>query len=133
MCKTEMVTRREMENGVERIYVWMSDVSHTVLDFLQDEMADNRINPDHYQKAKLCYCGQFGTPAAEAKNYPLRFIGDGKELWVSGVSTGSRSEGSQVALYALEMMGFMFGRELREKVFTTMGKELVLSKQSVLC
>jgi len=77
------------------------------------------IHPEDFKLAQLSYnahegLGECGTP----KYFPLKFIGEYMEVWVSSVAAGYRGEGPHGTIEALNLMGFEMDDEMKEVIFT---------------
>ena len=96
------------------------------LKFLID---DKSINPADFKIAKLSYNAKKGLGSYNSETYwPLKFIADDKELWVSSVETGLH-DNSRIVLKVLHIMGFKFGKKVKQIVLFQKTVDTVFKKQ----
>lgn len=85
------------------------------LKFLIDDMS---IIPENFKVATLCYNTKKGLGSYSDESYwPLRFISEDMELWLSSLKTGTKEDSSKCIVKALKMMGFDLGKKGKQIIF----------------
>lgn len=81
------------------------------------------ILPEKFKTVKISYNAKKGLGSPGDKSYwPVRFISDDTELWLSTVTTGSKDFSSKAIIKALKLMGFETGKN---------GKQIILTYKNV--
>lgn len=95
-------------SGIPHIY--RIDGNNQVLFELCSLIQDKSINPYTFKRAELLYS------VGKKNEYPLKFISKDIEVWISGVKTGFKKEGSKNIIKALSFMGFKLGKDDKEQI-----------------
>ena len=95
------------KSGKRTISVW-SETPEGALEQLDRHLQNNLVNVDEYVRAILCYHGEPNGNTKDSNNYALQFYTKyrNEELWISGVSAGSKNAGAYATLQCLMLMGF---------------------------
>ena len=78
-----------------------------VYDEFKKSILEGRIRPSDYKKVIIDYdCYEWPAAEGTPEFYPIKFIGNENELWLSQITTGEYGEASDLACTIFRIMGF---------------------------
>lgn len=115
-------------SGKRTICVW-SQTPEGALEQLDRHLRNNLVKSEDYVRAILCYHGNQNSNSKDVNNYALKFYTKYRkeELWISGVTAGSKCAAANATNQCLLLMGF--SADVEKDIYTLpIGEKRVFKK-----